>query len=702
VADEFLNRKAALRTTLADEGQLPIEAPRVKDDPQLTRFAQRVAELCNTKFGDGAAIDQRAVTYGDLFKAGVVDLRGADGRFRTPSGPSLRDVRWRTVASGDGDGGGGGQVTAGPPGPPGPPWEPPVYPPPTVPTNLAATGALTSIIPTWDAQDFDVVAYVEVWAAGSNNLAAASKIGNAYTNIYVDAVGATGVQKWYWIRSVGFNPEDPPSAYNAGSGVSAQTGKIGNTDLADLIVTAGKLADGAVGSNQLAAGAVSAAKFAATLEPVVVLSALPNPVGYTGPKLVFLTTDQKLYRYTGSAWTAAIPTSDLSGLITTTQITDGAISTPKLAANSVTANELAANSVTAGKIVAGAVNANAIAANAIAVGTAAIQNGAIVNAMIGAAAIDDAKIANVDAGKITTGFLNAGRIQTGSIDSRIATIVDAQIQSLSAGKIVASYLSAINSNLGTVTAGTIDLNYGATAGSWSYIRSAGKWLDSNNGFIVGGYQADGSYFFDVKAGNNQIRMNAGPQTGGSNAFINFGNGIFSVDPSGNLTATSAYIRGNVEATSINVNSANVVSTLNLQDQAIIIPRSFENPVVLYGNSNFQDMIGGDIYLPDSFTKMFITFSCSMWCQNLDVSTYPILWGFRLLRSDGTPIWYTGPLYYPGGLGGPNETVQQTITFARNWAENGPGTFSYGVQFYGYSQNIVAAYPYFQINATRKS
>lgn len=601
MADEFISRRQILRTDLADDGKVPLEAPRVKDDPQLTKFAQRVAEIINTRFGDGSSIDQRAVTYSDLFKAGVVELRGADGSFRKPSGPTQRDVRWVSLTN-EAIAAQQGVSIPGPPGPPGPPAEPPVYPPPTVPTNLAVSAGLTSLILTWDMQDYDVVAYVEVWASATNNLATAVKIANAYTNIYVDAVGATGVLKWYWIRSVGFDPEDPPSAYNASSGVPGQTGKIGNTDLADLIVTAGKLADGAVGSNQLAAGAVSAAKFAAGLEPVVVVTSLPNPSGYTGPKTVFLTTDQQLYRYTGSAWTAAVPTSSLTGQITSTQITDGAISTPKLAANSVTANELAANSVTAGKIVAGAVNANAIAANAIAVGTAAIQNGAIVNAMLANATIDSAKIASLDAGLITTGFLNAARIQTGSIDSRIATITDAQIQSLSAGKIVATYLSSINANLGAVTAGNIDLTSGPTNG-WGFVRSAGKWLDSNNGFIMAGYSPDGSNFLDFKAGSNQIRMTNGPSAGGSGAFISFGAGQFSVDAAGTVYANNGYFRGQIATIndgggiqfSANSSGAVVADRVDIRRRIVLQNGSLDPTEVVVG-AEWDTINGGWAYI----------------------------------------------------------------------------------------------------------
>jgi hypothetical protein len=98
-----------------------------------------------------------------------------------------------------------------------------------------------------------------------------------------------------------------------------------------------------------------------------IVSSLPSSNLFAG-RVVFLTTDNKLYRYTGSAWTAVVPSTDitgqltdaqiaalaaakLTGQITTTQITDNAITTPKILAGAVTTAELAAGSVVASKLV---------------------------------------------------------------------------------------------------------------------------------------------------------------------------------------------------------------------------------------------------------------------------------------------------------------------------------------------------------------
>jgi hypothetical protein len=81
-----------------------------------------------------------------------------------------------------------------------------------------------------------------------------------------------------------------------------------------------------------------------------IYNALPSVVGYTGPAVIFLTTDGKLYRLVGGAWVKAVDAGDILGTITTTQIADGGITTPKLGALSVTAAKIGAGEVTAEKI----------------------------------------------------------------------------------------------------------------------------------------------------------------------------------------------------------------------------------------------------------------------------------------------------------------------------------------------------------------
>ena len=155
------------------------------------------------------------------------------------------------------------------------------------------------------------------------------------------------------------------------------TGTVAGSQIADNAISVSKIVDGAIASAKLADsavttakigdGALTAIKFASGTRPVEVLSSLPSS-GNTAGRTVFLTTDNKLYRYTGSAWTSAVPAVDLTGQITSTQITDDAVTTAKIAANAVTAAEIAANTITAAQIAAGTITANQISAGTITAG----------------------------------------------------------------------------------------------------------------------------------------------------------------------------------------------------------------------------------------------------------------------------------------------------------------------------------------------
>lgn len=70
-----------------------------------------------------------------------------------------------------------------------------------------------------------------------------------------------------------------------------------------------------------------------------IVSSLPGSNLFAG-RVVYLNTDGKLYRYTGSAWTASVPTPDLIGQIVNAQIADDAVTFDKIAANSVLASNI--------------------------------------------------------------------------------------------------------------------------------------------------------------------------------------------------------------------------------------------------------------------------------------------------------------------------------------------------------------------------
>lgn len=128
----------------------------------------------------------------------------------------------------------------------------------------------------------------------------------------------------------------------------------------------------AIAGSDVTAGTLAATAFASNIEPITSVTSVP---GTKSTNTIFNTTDGKLYRWSGSAYIASIPASDLSTQIISTQITDGAVTTNKMTANTINgdrisagtldANKITANTITAGQIQAFAIGANQIAANAI-------------------------------------------------------------------------------------------------------------------------------------------------------------------------------------------------------------------------------------------------------------------------------------------------------------------------------------------------
>jgi hypothetical protein len=246
-----------------------------------------------------------------------------------------------------------------------------------------------------------------------------------------------------------------------------------------------------------------------------IVGTLPSTNLFAG-RMVFLTTDNKLYRYNGSAWTAAIPSTDitgqltnaqlesiaaakLTGTITNTQIADDAISTPKLAAGAVTT----------AKITAGAVVADSLATDSVT--SAKIFAGSVIAGKLG---VDSVLTNNIGAGQVT------------------------------AGKIGVTDLSAIKADMGTLTAGlirasdnTFRLDLNGPNGPY--------WMATNfSQMLISGWGI----------GNlSQYLMWAGPYNSNVNAAaVNNANAKFYIDYAGN-----AYFSGTLGASIITAN--NIVS-----------------------------------------------------------------------------------------------------------------------------------------------
>ncbi|MEM4167952.1 MAG: hypothetical protein QXW98_05870, partial [Candidatus Caldarchaeum sp.] len=145
------------------------------------------------------------------------------------------------------------------------------------------------------------------------------------------------------------------------------SGQITTSQIEDGAITASKLLNGSVTELKIASGAVSLTKFADNLRPIQLVSSLPSLPNSNYPQgaVVFLTTENKLYRSTGTSWVASVPTSDLTGQITETQIANDSISTPKIKSNAIEGYHIKSNSISSAHIQSDAIEAGHIKAGAV-------------------------------------------------------------------------------------------------------------------------------------------------------------------------------------------------------------------------------------------------------------------------------------------------------------------------------------------------
>lgn len=237
---------------------------------------------------------------------------------------------------------------------------------PSPPTSLSAVGGLREIGLTWTLPPERDYAHSLVFENTVDNSATAAQIAVAAGGNYTRTGLGYGVTRYYWVKAVDHS---------------------GNVSGFSTVATA---ATDFVGSDAFTQEVYDLFDNA-NVNQIEIFATLPATGEYVG-QVIFLTADNKLYRWTGTEWTAAVATGDLVGTITETQIADDAISTPKLQANAVTANEIAGGTITGDKIVANTITGGLLATAGIITTTAQIENSVITNANIINAAISTLKI----------------------------------------------------------------------------------------------------------------------------------------------------------------------------------------------------------------------------------------------------------------------------------------------------------------------
>jgi len=237
---------------------------------------------------------------------------------------------------------------------------------PALPTSISATGGFRYITIEWTNPADSDLNFVEIYENTTNTSVGATKVGISAGDSFTRTNLGLNELRYYFLKAVDYSGN--ASAFT--TGVSATTTFLDDDDfengIRQIFIDAG-------------------------LDIIEPVSSLPASGDFTGQQ-VFLTSDNKLYHWTGSAWDAVV--SDVAAnSITATEITDGAISTPKLAANAVTAAKIQGSTITANEIAANTITGGLLATSGIITNSAQINNSLITNAKIDNAAVNTLKVA---------------------------------------------------------------------------------------------------------------------------------------------------------------------------------------------------------------------------------------------------------------------------------------------------------------------
>lgn len=656
---------------------------------------------------------------------------------------------------------------------------------PNVPSSIVASGDYKQIVVTWvnpTVSDFD---YVEVYRNTVNNSGTSTLAGVLRGSRFVDAPLGINVTRYYWLKSVDRtgNKSDFSSVVSATTAfidsdsfsqevmnLFAEAGAYGIEPVATLPETGdfdGQIKYDTTNNKlwrwdataeewtddifSITSGSVDLASFASGIEPISIVNTLPSPSGYTGPKLVFLTTDNtiyrytgsawtsgvdandlegtlppsafsqslrpvevvsalpssgnfqgrtvmltsdnKLYRYTGTAWTAAVPSTDISGTISDaqiaglsagkvtgqltnsqiadvatakltgtiseTQITDGAISTAKLAAGSVSTAKLAAGAVTADTIASSAITSAKIEAGAIT--TAKIAAGAVSATEIAAGAVTAGKIAasavtadaiatdSITSAKIATGAITASKVQAGAIGAdQIAA------NAITAGKIAAGAVSATAIAADAITADKIQAAAIQTDKIAANAITGG--LIAASGVITSAAQIDDAIITNAKIANGAITTAKIGDAQITNAKIQ------------DAAITTAKI-GNAQITTAKIGNAQV-DTLQIAGQAVTIPSgAYTSSGIQYtSETTIQSLSFTSTGAPVSITASFSYYSTNSAAAS-----------FFYLRINGTTVYQIdGPIdsfgsRYPVALTIITTPTAGTVTVSLVATRTGSGT-----------------------------
>ena len=451
---------------------------------------------------------------------------------------------------------------------------------PAIPGSIVATGGIQQIKLDYELPSDSDLAYIEIFENTVDNLATSSLIVRTKSDQHTVTGLGNNVTRYYFLRSA--DRSGNLSGFSAS--FSATTQKVVLDDLAQSVLDQFSAGDafgiepvstlsGVTGAHvgqikfltttstlhvwngsawttdlftasSVDPGSITAASFASGVEPISAVTSLPSPTGYTGPSIVFLTsdkklyrynssvpefttlvnttdlsgtlgenlfsdtvrpiervgalpttnlttgrvvmltTDSKLYRYSGTGWTKAISAADLDdqvnlatqvfGQVQATNINAGQISTASIQAGAVVADKIASGSISAVKLAADSVTANAIAANAVTASEIAANT-------ITSTQLDTSQIF---ADSAVIGAIQSSSITTAAVVAAIGSFEFIQSQNIQSNAITAGKLAASNvvTNSAQISDGIItNAKIGSVIQSSNYSAGSAGWIINKDG-----------------------------------------------------------------------------------------------------------------------------------------------------------------------------------------------------------------------------
>lgn len=411
--------------------------------------------------------------------------------------------------------------------------------PPSLPSTVTATGGIQQITLNWENPSDSDFAYVEIFENTVDNQAGSSLVVQTPSDNHTIAGLGNAVTRYYWLRCVdrSGNTSSFTASFNATTqkivlddfdqnvidqfeagdafgvapvtsiaalGTGDHVGQIKYlTTTSTLYVWTGSAwTTDLFTASSVSAGSVTAASFAAGIEPISAVTTLPSPVGYTGPKTVFqtsdaklyrydstvpefttlvkttdlsgtlgdnlfsdtlrpvervttlpttnletgrvvmLTTDSKLYRYNGTSWTSSIAAADLSDQVNLATQVFGQVQAASITTGQITSSSIQTGAVVADSISSGAISAVKLAADSVTAN--AIAANAVTASEILANTITSSEIntSEIFADSAVIGAIQASSITTSAVVAAIGTFEFIQSQNIQANAITGGKIAA--------------------------------------------------------------------------------------------------------------------------------------------------------------------------------------------------------------------------------------------------------------------